>query len=379
MFAAVGAQAPYFVLYYQQRGFDLGTIGPILSVSALAGLVAAPGWGALSDRFGGAPQVILAPMLLALAGVAALWTSSDLGPVVLSVATIAVGMAGLAPIIEARGLETSGSDRAGYGPLRAFGSLSFIVAAGLFGIGVDRWGAQAALVAFAGAVGVTGLIGLTLEPASRRLDRESIVVTARPGLRDMARLPRIPALGLFLLGAALAWTCVSGVVSLYALRFSAVGAPATYVGAAAMAGAVAEIPLMLRFSRLAARVGSERLIVGGVVVLALRAFLAGVVSSPILLVLIAGIGGIGFALTLVGGVTFVSRLAPPELQATAQGVFQGMTTSVGAIAAGGLAAVLAAPLGLGGLFVFLSLVCLVAAGIVAVAVRGSGSRLPSPP
>ncbi len=366
MFAAVGAQSPYFVLYYQLRGFSLGTIGPILSLSALAGLIAAPAWGTLSDRLRGAPTVILMPMTLAIAGVVALWSSAEVAPVALGVSMIAAGMAGLAPIVEARGLETSGSDRSGYGPLRAFGSVSFIVAAGINGLAVERWGVGAAFVAFAIAVVSTGLIGLTLQPLARR---EGGVGTARPGLRQTVALLRVRPVAIFLLGAALSWTSIAAVVAYYALRLTDLGAPATYIGAASMLGAAIEVPVMSRFPWLAARFGSERLIVLGGVLLAVRAFLAGVADSPAILVAIAAIGGLGFALTLVGGVTFVSRLAPPELQATAQGIFQGVTTSVGAIAAGGLAAVLAAPLGLQGLYVFVSVLGLVAAAIVAVAVR----------
>jgi PPP family 3-phenylpropionic acid transporter len=366
MFAAVGAQSPYFVLYYQLRGFDLATIGPILSLSAFAGLVAAPAWGSLSDRFRGAPRLILLPTLLALAGVAALWASTEVLPVAISVSMIAAGMAGLAPIVEARGLETSGSDRAGYGPLRAVGSASFIVAAGVNGLAVARWGVGAVFVSFALTVIATGLVGLSLVPASRR---EDVVVTARPGLREIAYLFEIRPLAIFLVGAALAWTSVAAVIAYYALRLTAVGAPATYIGAAAMAGAIVEVPIMSRFPWIAARVGSERLLVVGAVLMAARAFLAGVTDNAEMLVLIALFGGLGFSVTLVGGVTFVSRLAPKELQATAQGVFQGVTTSVGAIAAGGLAAVLAGPLGLPGLYVFVSLLGLVAAGFIAVAVR----------
>lgn len=373
MFAAIGAQAPYFVLYYQLRGFSLATIGPIVAASSIAGLVAAPLWGALSDRLRGAPGVILAPMLLALAGVTALWGSTEVLPVALSVTMIAAGMAGVAPIVEARGLETSGHDRSGYGPLRAFGSGSYIAAAGLIGIGVQQWGVGAALASFAVGVALTGLIGLTLRPASRRdvavAAGETVVVAARPGLREIRRLLAIPSLAIFLVGAALAWTTVSAVVAYYALRLTELGAPATYVGVSAALAAGVEIPIMLGYPWLAARVRPQRLIVAGVVFLALRALLAGTLSDPLVLVAINVFGGLGFALMLVGGVTFVSRLAPPELQATAQGVFQGMTTSVGAITGGALAAVLGGTLGLAGLYVFVSMLGFVAAGIVAVATR----------
>jgi len=362
MFTAVGAQAPYFVLYYQLRGLDLGLIGPIVSLAAVAGLLASPAWGGVSDRLAGAPVVILGPALLAVAGIALLWVTTDYLAIAVGMAAVAAGMAGIAPIVEARGLETSGDDRAGYGPLRAFGSLSFIVAAGVVGVGVDRWGVWAALAGLVLAVVVTGLIGLTLRPAERPL------IVDRPGLREIGALFAVPGLGLFLAGAALTWTTIAAVVGYYALRFSEIGAPATLVGLAFGLGAAIEVPMMTRFPWLAERFGANRLIVVGALLLAFRTLLAGVLTSAPLLVLVAGFGGFGFALTLVGGVTFVSRSAPPELQATAQGVFQGMTNSVGAIIAGLLTAAFAAPLGLGGLYVFLSGLGAIAALLMGLAV-----------
>jgi MFS transporter, PPP family, 3-phenylpropionic acid transporter len=396
VFTSVGAQAPYFVLVYQSRGFDLATIGPIVGLGSLAGLVAAPLWGAVSDRVRGAPALLLAPMGVALLGTAGLWVFAGWFLVAISAALVYIGNAGIAPIIEARGLETSGDSRAGYGPLRAFGSLSFIVAVWIIGIAIQGAGANAALAAFALAILATGLIGLTLQPASSRAsagnesrgyaadvhaETESFspapAAVVTPGLREFRQLLATPRLGVFLVGAALAWMSVSGVVGYYALRFGELAAPASEIGLAFAVGAAVEIPVMTQFPRLAARVGGERLIIIGGLVLAMRALIAGLTTDPAVLVVAAGIGGIGFALFLVGGVTFVSRLAPPELQATAQGVFQSVTVGVGAIGAGLLATIFARPIGLGGLFVLVAALCLVATSIVVFAVRPSEPVVPA--
>jgi PPP family 3-phenylpropionic acid transporter len=371
VFTSVGAQAPYFVLVYQSRGFDLATIGPIVGLGSLAGLVAAPVWGAISDRVRGAPALLLAPMGVALLGTAGLWAFTSWILVAISAALVYIGNAGIAPIIEARGLETSGDNRAGYGPLRAFGSLSFIVAVWIIGIAIQGAGANAALAAFALAILATGLIGLTLQPAARRRGDRAEAIILTPGLPEFRRLLSTPRLGVFLVGAALAWTSVSAVVGYYALRFGELAAPASEIGLAFAVGAAVEIPIMTQFPRLAARVGGDRLIIIGGLVLAVRALVAGLTTDPFVLVVAAGIGGIGFALFLVGGVTFVSRLAPPELQATAQGVFQSVTVGVGSIAAGLLATIFARPIGLGGLFVLVAALCLVATAIVVFAVRPS--------
>src|SRR5262245_10781171 len=348
MFAAVGAQAPYFVLVYQERGLDLSTIGLVVGIGALVGLLSSALWGAFSGRPGGDPRAIRGPIAVALAGAALLWAlppRDSLDPAGLLAAGLAVvlissGIAGVAPIVEARGLETSGHDRSGYGPLRAVGSIAFIAATIPIGALVDRFGPTVAVVAYIGLVLATGLVGLTLSPPDRRDD--AIGIAPPPGIREVRRLLAAPRLGLFLAGAGLAWVALSTVVGFYALRFSELGGSPSSAGLAFSLGAAVEVPVMISFPWLARRIGCERLLVLGALGFAIRAFVAGVATSPDALILVSAIGGVGFALTLVGGVTFVSRLAPPELQATAQGVFQGSTTSFGSITAGVLAAVLGA-------------------------------------
>jgi MFS transporter, PPP family, 3-phenylpropionic acid transporter len=390
MFAAVAAQAPYFVLVYRDRGLDLSAIGWVVGLGALVALLSSPLWGALSDRVRGEPRLILAPTGVALSGAALLFAlpskpSVDLAggiAVVLGCALVTSGFAGIGPIIEARGLETSGHDRSGYGPLRAFGSLAFIVWTIPTGIVVERFGPSAALVSYVSMILLTAGIGLSLVPASRS---EDLARTQAPGLAEVRRLLATPRLGLFLVGAALAWICVAGVVNFYALRFAELNGSPSMTGLAFSLGAAVEIPVMTSFPWLARRVGGERLVIIGALFLALRAFVSGIAASPDLVVAVSALGGLGFALTLVGGVTFVSRLAPAELQATAQGVFQGSTNSVGAIAGGLLAAVLGAiGINVGGLFVLVAGIGVAAAAVFVLVLepgtsRAGGPSAPAPP
>lgn len=384
MFAAVAAQAPYFVLIYRDRGLDLSAIGVVVGVGALIGLLSAPAWGALSDRVRGDPRLILAPTAVALAGAGLLWLLPGQGAaglantvtVGLAVALVTAGYAGIAPIVEARGLETSGSDRAGYGPLRAVGSIAFIVWTIPTGVLVDRFGPSIAVASFVISILATGLMGLTLVPQASRRDR--VAMAPPPGIRDVRRLLATPRLGLFLVGAGLAWVSLSSVVGFYALRFAELAGSPSTAGLAFSVGAAVEIPVMVAFPALARRLGGERLVVLGALCFANRALVSGAATSTDALVAVSAIGGIGFALTLVGGVTFVSRLAPPELQATAQGVFQGSTTSVGAIAAGVLAAVLGAiGINVGGLFVVVAGIALAAAAIFVVVAAAARSGRPA--
>ena len=127
---------------------------------------------------------------------------------------------------------------------------------------------------------------------------------------------------------------------------------------------------MYAFPRVAARFGTERLVVLGSIAFAIRAILAAVVTDPIALVVIAPLEGLGFASVFVGGVTVVAARAPAGLGGTAQGLFSastGLATIIGSAFGGAIAGLLGIP----GLFVVCGVVSLVGTGIVAVALLGS--------
>lgn len=361
LFGAIGAYAPYIVLYYQSLGFDLATIGLIVSLASVVGLLAAPAWGALSDHLCGSPVVLAAATAVGVAGVGLLSLARAPLLVVASAAVLGAGMSGLSPIIDARALETAGGDRSGYGPLRAWGSASYIVVAFATGAAIERWGIWALFPILAACLVATAVVGVTLRPALAR-------AAARP-LREASRLFGPRGLGLFLVGAFLTWASVSAVVGFYSLRYIELGASAVIVGLSSAVGAAVEVPIMLRFPSLAARFGAERILVAGAAIFAVRAVLAGLTTDPAVLVFGAGMGGVGFALFLVGGVTWVSRHAPPELAATAQGIFQGVTISLSAVVAAATGGAIATLFGLAGLYLLAAGLGAIAAGIIALAVR----------
>ena len=84
MFAGFGAFYPYITLAYEARGLDFSQIGLTISLGAATGLLAAPMWGALSDRFAGSPRVLLARATAAVAAIGALSSAPDMVTIVAS-------------------------------------------------------------------------------------------------------------------------------------------------------------------------------------------------------------------------------------------------------------------------------------------------------
>jgi PPP family 3-phenylpropionic acid transporter len=363
---------PYLPLYHRGIGFGLGEIGGMLALGPLVGLAMSPAWGALSDRHRGSPWVFVGATATALAGAMVLALGTDRLVVVAGAAIFGAGMAGLAPILDARALETANADRSGYGPVRAWGSLAYIASAIGTGLLADEVGLRALFVVLGACLVATGLVGLTLKPSAARA---AFTPSIRP-VRDAGRLFGPRGLGLFLLGTFLSWLGMFVVLLFVPLRFSELGAGTSIIGLGGALAAGLEVPLMLRYPALARRFGPSRLLVAGAAFLAARGLVAALATDSTILLAASVFAGFGYALFFVGGVTYVSARVPAELAATAQGIFQGVGSSLSQVTASLLGGIVAAAIGIQGLFGTGVVLGLAGTAIIALAVR---SRAAAPP
>jgi PPP family 3-phenylpropionic acid transporter len=369
-FVAVGAAFPYLPVHYRALGLDLGTIGLLAALSAATQLVAAPAWGGLADLFPRSRLTLPAAAVVAAGGALALALAREPVPVIAAVLVLSVGLAGISPVLDARTIELLGPDRARYGRVRAWGSVSFVVSAALCGPLLDTWGTGALFVVYVPCLVLTALIALSVP---RR------ATTRHASLRRGAyQLIREPRMGRFLVGSLLVWASLSAVNCFYSIQIVALGGGTSLVGVAWVVGALVEIPIMWTFPRLSVRFGAERLLVTGSVIFATRSLLVALAPNAEMLVAVAPLEGAGFGLFFVGGVGFVAARAPAGLAGTAQGVFSatsGLAAIMGTAAAGLIASALSIP----GMFAVAGAVGVVAAIVVADAVRGSmPSAAPGP-
>ena len=136
---------------------------------------------------------------------------------------------------------------------------------------------------------------------------------------------------------------------------------------------------MVAFPTLSRRIGAERLMVLGALAFAVRSLLFALAPNAAVIVAVAPLGGIGFALFHVGTISYVARAVRLEVQTTALGLFTGTGFLLGQILGALVGGQLAGPLGLQGLFAAAAFATLGAAGLVWFAVasaRARGSTLP---
>ena len=363
-FGAVGAWYPYLAVFYQERGLDLGLIGLMTALGAAAGLVSAPLWGALADRFAGSPLVIPVAALITAAGATALALSNSVVGLAAALVVSSVAFAGIAPTLDARALETVGDDRNRYGGLRAWGSGAFIVVVAFTGALVERAGITSMFVVYVAALLVLAVVSLPLhgDAGAPRL----------PRLNAIGVVLRHPPLVRFLPAVLLVWSAAMAINWYFSIHLIELGAPGELVGSAWAIGALVEIPIMGAYPLLARRVGSERLLVIGAAIFALRAVVLSLVSDPVLAAATMALHGAAFALVLVGGVTFVSRHAPEATAATAQGILAATVYSVAMIIGPGIGSWVAENFGVTALFTLAWTTSALAIPILWLAVRNPG-------
>jgi MFS transporter, PPP family, 3-phenylpropionic acid transporter len=369
-YAALGAVYPYIPVYYRGLGLTLGEIGLLFAFQAATQLVFAPIWGGLSDRFPRSRATLPIAAVVATIGAMGLYLAMGFGAVVVATLILYIGVAGVYPILDARTLETLGPKaRHRFGQVRAFGSLAFVIATLFVGVLLDRYGPRSLFWVYIPMLALTVVVTATIP---RRGHNRA--VSLRRGAREILGVPRVP---LFLAGFVVAWTALAGTNTFYSIQLIAIGGSGALVGLAWAIGAMVEVPIMYGFPRLAGRFGAERLLVVGGLAFALRSLLAALATDPVMLVAIAPLEGIGFAGTFVGGVTVLAARTPAGTGGTAQGLLigsAGLATIVGSTLGG----VIAAAIGIPGLFAISAAVSILGSAIVAVAIARPAHRAVSP-
>jgi MFS transporter, PPP family, 3-phenylpropionic acid transporter len=363
LFTAVGCWSAYASVFFQDLGVGLAAIGLLASVPAAVAIVGAPVWGLIADRLGDVRPPLLIAALWAAAAAALLALRPEQPWLTLIVVLTAAGTSGLTPLVDARTVQRLGRDRERFGQARVFGSISFVVASLGVGLLVQATSSTAMLLVYVPALAATGIVGAALLGRDRRPARAAGIGPLRA-----LHLLRDPRMGLFFVGSVVVWTAATGVMAFFSLRLIELGGDARLVGVGWAANALLEIPMMLAFRRVAVRVPVERLVVLGAAIFAARAALWAVTGSATAVVVVAALGGTGFALFLVGTTTWVASRAPVGMQVTAQALFSGTAFALGSILGALIAGLIAGAWGLAALFPLAAVGSAVGAVLVWIAI-----------
>jgi MFS transporter, PPP family, 3-phenylpropionic acid transporter len=325
LFITTGVAVPFFPAYLRQLGLSGRQVSSLLAVAPALQLLVPVMWGWVADRTRRPDQIVRVLCLGALLGSL---------PVIFARAMPALFVAYVAQQFFAVSIQSMADSLAveksrkgvAYGPVRAAGSASFVVACLLAGWGLDLRGIRGGdrlvpcLVSAGFALSFLAALGLRGHRAAER-----------PHARDVRWLVRDRRFLLLLAVAGLHWTALVPYHGFLGILLHDRGFPARITSYAFFVGVTAEIVVFLLFSRLRARFALAHLLAAAFAVSALRWWLFAYTHSALLVVTLQVTHALTFGLFWATSMAWIADCVPTKLRATGQTLFT-MVTGLGSTA-----------------------------------------------
>ncbi len=310
-FGGSGSATPFLNLFYLKLGLSGTEIGWIASMSAIVTLAAAPFWANRSESWKRPRQVLQWLIIFnALAFFLLTQQVMFLGIAVVSVIRAFVG-AGISPLSDAMALTVTRGVHAGFGSVRVFGSLGYMIFVLISGWIGEHIGLKFSLVSAAILTLMSAVVLLQITtPNFSHGDREGL---ESPQLSSVLR--RLAAQPL-MIGVA-AMITIDGLLNTGVWQFQAaymnqLGAEQSIIGLAEMLGALVELPCMIWADHLMKRRSPFRLLtIAMLLFAAFRAFVFLFPSVPTILLAHAA-AGMGFSFYIVALVRFIGEQTMPS-------------------------------------------------------------------
>lgn len=320
-FAYAGVVLAYFPLYLASRGLLPAEIAAVVALPQLARIFAPAAWGWLADRTGARRGIVAFSCAASAACFAALpWAAT---PVAIAVLVGAMGLASAAalPLVEAITLGSLAGQAGRYGPIRLWGSVSFIAVV----LGGGAWldvGSVSPLPAAASLFAAAALAAALSLPAGQVRRHE------------IARKPRLAPAAARLLGASACMAIAHGVLyAFFTLHLEREGYSGAAIGAFWTLGVVAEIAVFLCLPGLFHRFALSAILAASLLCAVAR-FLAIGWGAAYLWILVPAqlLHGATFGAFHAASVAAVQRAFPEAAQARGQALLSSLGYGAGGAA-----------------------------------------------
>lgn len=363
LFLAAGWYLPLFPVWLAARGLDPGAIGVVLAAFQFTRIAGTPAGTRLADRYGTPKSAIALVSCATVMAMLVIANASGFAAIALAAILYSLTTAPLMPLTDAYALKGLSLRGRAYGPVRLWGSVSFIVANLTGGVllGVLAPGDLIWLIFFGSclvAAAAFALVPLARESPPRRS------AAGHSHLRQPAFLA-IAAAGSLIQASHAVYYGFS------TLDWSAKGFGGVTIGVLWALGVAAEIVLFALAPRLPKSVGPVSLILIGAAGGLVR-WIATAFDPPlVLLAPLQALHALSFGATHLGTMMFLGMNAPEGGRAAAQGdiaTANGVTMAAASVLAGVL-------YGAGGSHAYAAMAVLAAAGgafaLIAARLRSS--------
>jgi PPP family 3-phenylpropionic acid transporter len=330
-----GFVLPFINLFYVSLGLSGAQIGTIGSVSAIVGLVVSP---ILVSEIKKRPQargILQASLMLGAIFYFLLGQQAAFLMIIVIVFFQSLVGAGIMPASDAMAVYVSQEAGKGYGSVRVWASVGWILVVPISGLLIERFGFEA------GFLGVS-LMWLTGALLTLLIQPHYFVSPGLPGQRgfNLKTAFQQIARDRTLLGYAIALVVMgflnNGVLQFENVFLAELGASKLLISFAGILSAVVELPFMVYADRYIRRVGPHRVMLFAIIMLFFQR--AAVLLFPTIatIMIVRFIGGVSFSFLTIGSVFLISSRTDPSETGTVLAIYT--------VTLAGLVSVLAAPI-----------------------------------
>jgi MFS transporter, PPP family, 3-phenylpropionic acid transporter len=327
LFVLAGIQLPFFPVWLKAKGLDPASIGLVLAMPMIVRIFAISVASRVADRCDALRATLIVLSLAAIAGYALVGLAEGAAAILIAYTLAALAFTPVMPLSDAYALKGLSQRGQAYGPVRLWGSATFILGSFAAGFATDIIPARHLIWMIVAASVLTALAAFTLEPLSAAAPPASEPQNPRRGLL------RDPAFIAVLAAASLIQSSHAVFYGFSALQWRAIGLNGTVIAGLWALGVVAEIVLFALQGRLPPFFQPTMLLMigaaGGTLRWAAMALDPPVIALPFLQLLHA----LSFGATHLGALGYVARHAPAGQSATAQGY---LAIALGAVMAGAM-------------------------------------------
>ena len=331
-----GFVLPFMNLFYVSLGLNGKQIGSISSVSAIVGMIASPIWVSEVKKHPQARRILQVAISLSGLLYLLIGNQKEFPFILLLVFLHSLAAAGIMPLSDSMAVTVSEEAGAGYGSVRVFASLGWIVSVLTSGWLVERFGYIAAFIGVAAMWIFSAAVVLFIQPHFFTIKTSP----AKPKTNLKLAFQRVLH-NRTLLGFAFALVAIgfanSGVLQFENVFLQELGASKQLISVAGILSAIVELPFMIYSDRIVRRVGAHRLMLTALLLTILQRFAVYILPSIITIMIVRFIGGVAFSFYTISFVNLISTQTDPSETGTVLALYT--------VTIAGLVNIIAAPVG----------------------------------
>ena len=325
IFAALGAHLPYWPVWLKHWGLTTAEIGWYLGIATVARIAGSTLIPAIADMWAVRRWIIVASSLATVATHLMHLLIDSPAELLAGTLIVAVVMAPPIPIGEALGLRASERFGFAYAPVRAAGSIGFLLANIGVGALIGDTGPDLVLWLIVIGFSLVAVLG-AVHPGGGAPAKG---VNDRAGPREVIRLFALPAFGAFALATTLGQASHVVYYVYSVLDWRAQGISDSMIGWLWAIGVIAETALLLGPGRrLIARIGPANALALGALAGLIRWAALSMTPEPWMLWPLQILHAVSFAVAHLGAMAFMAAALPGRMIASAQGISSGLLGGV---------------------------------------------------